>query len=116
MNNKSFKKDFKLNLIGSFDKSIHQNKHLKKLKEIVIFKDYISKDLLSKHLSTAKVFILCDVNQSDGGNQKLFQESFLNICHIKFQSLLFHQKIVILQILLMKLNVEMYLIFQMKLI
>ena len=68
MTNKSFKKDFKLNLIGSFDKSIHQNKYLKKLKENVIFKDYISKDLLSKNLSTAKVFILCDVNQPDGGN------------------------------------------------
>ena len=66
--NKSFKNDFKLTLIGSFDKSIHQNKHLKKLKENVIFKDYISKDLLSKNLSTAKVFILCDINQLGGGN------------------------------------------------
>ncbi len=66
--NKSFKNDFKLTLIGSFDKSIHQNKHLKKLKENVIFKDYISKDLLSKNLSTAKVFILCDINQPKGGN------------------------------------------------
>jgi hypothetical protein len=68
MTNKSFKNDLKLNLIGSFDKSIHQNKHLKKLKENVIFKDYMSKDLLDKNLLTAKVLILCDINRPDGGN------------------------------------------------
>ena len=66
--NKSFSKDFSLKLIGSFDKSIHQNKHLKKLKENVVFEDYMSKDTLAENLSIGKVFILCDVDQLDGGN------------------------------------------------
>jgi glycosyltransferase involved in cell wall biosynthesis len=66
--NKSFRKDFSLKLIGSFDKSIHQNKHLKKLKENVVFEDYMSKDTLAENLSIGKVFILCDVDQLDGGN------------------------------------------------
>ena len=66
--NLSFKKDFKLNLIGSFDKSIHQNKYLKKLKEKVVFINYMSKDVLDKKLSLGKVFVLCDVNQKGGGN------------------------------------------------
>ncbi|MDA9338662.1 glycosyltransferase family 4 protein [Flavobacteriaceae bacterium] len=66
--NKSFSKDFSLKLIGSFDKSIHQNKYLKKLKENVVFEDYMSKDTLAENLSIGKVFILCDVDQLDGGN------------------------------------------------
>ena len=68
MTNKSFKKDFKLSLIGNFDKSIHQNKYLKKLKEQLVFKSYMKKDDLEKKLSFGKVFILCDVNQPGGGN------------------------------------------------
>ena len=68
LTNKSFYKDLKLNLIGSFDKSIFQNKYLKKLKEKVIFKNYLSKDVLNKNLSTGNIFILCDVNYSGGGN------------------------------------------------
>ena len=63
--NKSFRKDFSLKLIGSFDKSIHQNKHLKKLKENVVFEDYMSKDTLAENLSIGKVFILCDVDREN---------------------------------------------------
>lgn len=89
--NKSFRKDFSLKLIGSFDKSVHQNKYLKKLKENVVFVDYMSKDTLAENLSIGKVFILCDVNQLDGGGNlipgKFFHYLSYKIPIIAFSSI-----------------------------
>ena len=66
--NESFKNDLKIKLIGDFDNSIYKNKNIIELGKNVSFIGYTSKLKLNKHLCESSVFLLCDINDSKGGN------------------------------------------------
>jgi hypothetical protein len=66
--NESFKNDLKIKLIGDFDSSIFKNKNITELGKKVSFIGYTSKLNLNTHLCESSVFLLCDINDSKGGN------------------------------------------------
>ena len=66
--NESFKNDLKIKLIGDFDSSIFKNKNIIELEKKVSFIGYASKLNLNTHLCESSVFLLCDINDSKGGN------------------------------------------------
>ena len=88
--NTSFSDDLNIKLIGDFDESITKNKHLVFLNEKVKFFKYVSKTNLYNFLSDSSVFLLCDIDDSKGGN--LIPGKFYNYLSYKIPIIAFSKK------------------------
>ena len=63
--NREFRNDLEVRMIGSFGNEIRNDTHIKKLNGKVKFKNYMDKEKLDSELSSAQVLIVCSINQKN---------------------------------------------------
>ncbi len=63
--NREFRNDLEVRMIGSFGNEIRNDTHIKKLNGKVKFKNYMDKEKLDSELSLAQVLIVCSINQKN---------------------------------------------------